>query len=172
MFAYGGRICPFSGDIKNIKDDLAVVKPTYFMSVPRLYNRFYDALKDKFSKTEGWKKSLLDKALETKISNVKQDGSYSHMLYDKIVFKKTRELFGGNCRWMGSGSAPLSPEIHSFMKAVGCAPLMEGYGQTESTGVSFISAALDPDVGHVGGPSVSLVLFSQWLSTSFSTFPK
>lgn len=43
------------------------------------------------------------------------------------------------------------------MKAIGCAPLMEGYGQTQSTGVSFISAALDPDVGHVGGPSVSYV---------------
>ena len=64
------------------------------------------------------------------MSNVKRDGSYSHMLYDKIVFNKTRELFGGNCRWMGSGSAPLSPEVHSFMKAIGCAPLMEGYGQT------------------------------------------
>lgn len=109
MFAFGGRICAFSGDIKNIKDDLAAVKPTYFMSVPRLYNRFYDAVKDKFSKTEGFKKTLLDKALETKLANVKHDGSYSHMIYDKIVFNKTKELFGGNCRWMGSGSAPLSP---------------------------------------------------------------
>jgi long-chain acyl-CoA synthetase len=40
----GGRICPFGGDIKNIKNDIALVKPTFFVSVPRLYNRFYDAV--------------------------------------------------------------------------------------------------------------------------------
>lgn len=54
---------------------------------------------------------------------------------------------------MASGSAPLTPEVHSFMKVIGCAPLMEGYGQTESTGFSFMSNATDPQVGHVGGPS-------------------
>lgn len=71
MFVYGGRICPFAGDIKSIKDDIALVKPTFFMSVPRLYNRFYDAVRDKFSKTEGIKKSLLDAGLESKLQNVK-----------------------------------------------------------------------------------------------------
>jgi long-chain acyl-CoA synthetase len=45
MFVFGGRICPFSGDIKQIKDDLELVKPSFFISVPRLYNRFYDAVK-------------------------------------------------------------------------------------------------------------------------------
>lgn len=54
---------------------------------------------------------------------------------------------------MASGSAPLTPEVHSFMKVIGCAPLIEGYGSTESTGVSFFSAPKDPQVGHVGGPT-------------------
>jgi long-chain acyl-CoA synthetase len=157
MFVYGARICPFSGDIKNVKDDLSLVKPTFFMSVPRLYNRFYDAVRDKFNKTEGWKKGLLDKALESKLHTVRETGQYTHMIYDRLVFNKTKELFGGNCRFMASGSAPLTPEVHSFMKVIGCAPLMEGYGQTESTGFSFMSSASDPQVGHVGGPSVMFV---------------
>lgn len=55
---------------------------------------------------------------------------------------------------MFSGSAPLLPHIHSFMKVIGCCPLMEGYGQTESTGASFATKASDPTVGHVGGPTV------------------
>jgi long-chain acyl-CoA synthetase len=55
---------------------------------------------------------------------------------------------------MASGSAPLLPNIHSFMKVVVACPLMEGYGQTESTGASFGTLARDPMTGHVGGPTV------------------
>lgn len=51
MLVYGGRIIPFGGDVRNLKNDLELVRPTFFMSVPRLYNRFYDAVKDKFNKT-------------------------------------------------------------------------------------------------------------------------
>jgi long-chain acyl-CoA synthetase len=124
MFVFGGRICPFSGDVKNIKNDIELVKPTFFMSVPRLYNRFYDAVKDKFDKTEGLKKSLLDRALNTKLNAVKSTGQYTHMVYDRVVFNKTKQLFGGNCRFMASGSAPLIPEVHAFMKVIACAPLL------------------------------------------------
>jgi len=38
----------FSGDVQKLKDDLAVVKPTVFLSVPRLFSRFHDVLKQKF----------------------------------------------------------------------------------------------------------------------------
>jgi len=31
---------------------------------------------------------------------------------------------------MASGSAPLNPEVHAYMKAIMCCPLVEGYGQT------------------------------------------
>jgi long-chain acyl-CoA synthetase len=40
------------------------------------------------------------------------------------------------------------------MKVIGCAPLLEAYGQTESTGASFVSSSSDKTVGHVGGPTV------------------
>lgn len=40
-----------------------------------------------------------------------------------------------------------------------CAPLIEGYGQTESTGAMTITDANDPVVRHVGGPTVIFVLF-------------
>lgn len=54
---------------------------------------------------------------------------------------------------MISGSAPLLPKVHAFMKVIACAPLIEGYGQTESTGASFVAAGGDPMCGHVGGPT-------------------
>jgi len=45
----GGRIAYFQGDVQKLKDDLAIVKPTVFLSVPRLFSRFYDVLKAKFN---------------------------------------------------------------------------------------------------------------------------
>lgn len=45
---------------------------------------------------------------------------------------------------MISGSAPLLPEVQNFLKICMCAPLVEGYGQTESTGAMFITVADDP----------------------------
>lgn len=43
----GGSIVYYSGDVQKIKDDLALVKPTVFVSVPRLFSRFYDAISKK-----------------------------------------------------------------------------------------------------------------------------
>ena len=56
---------------------------------------------------------------------------------------------------MVSGSAPLLPEVQNFLKVCMCAPLIEGYGQTESTGAMTITDSDDPVVKHVGGPTVS-----------------
>lgn len=55
---------------------------------------------------------------------------------------------------MLTGAAPLSAEVCEFFKiAVGC-PVLEGYGQTESTGASFTTLPVDPFGGHVGGPTI------------------
>jgi long-chain acyl-CoA synthetase len=53
---------------------------------------------------------------------------------------------------MLTGSAPISAEIIDFIKIVACCPVIEGYGQTESTGGSFLTDPSDPFSGHVGGP--------------------
>jgi len=124
--------------------------------VPRLYSRFYDGIKGKIDSAQGIAKALADRALDTKLYNVKMTGSYEHQIYDKIVFNKTKQAFGGNMRLMISGSAPLLPNVHAFMKVVACCPLIEGYGQTESTGASFVSISLDPMCGHVGGPTTNV----------------
>lgn len=58
---------------------------------------------------------------------------------------------------MVSGSAPLLPDVHKFLKVVLSAPLLEAYGQTESTGGAFVTHAFDPEVGQIGGPVVIIV---------------
>lgn len=155
VWGKGGCVVYFSGDVQKLKDDLAVVKPTVFLSVPRLFSRFHDVLKQKFRELpQGFTKSALEYALNSKLENLKKTGSYKHRIYDRIFFAKTKEALGGKCRLMISGSAPLLPEVQHFLKVVLCAPLVEGYGQTESTGAILFSCSEDPAVKQVGGPVV------------------
>lgn len=49
-------------------------------------------------------------------------------LWDKLVFNKTKEAFGGRVRFMVSASAPISAEILDFLKVVVCCPIVEAYG--------------------------------------------
>ena len=144
----------YSGDVQKIKDDLTLVKPTIFVSVPRLFSRFHDVIKGKFDEIEGWAKTGLNYGLNTKMANVTNNGGVTHRVYDKVFFNKTKQALGGNVRLMVSGSAPLLPDVHRFLRVVMGAPLLEGYGQTESTGGVTVTQAYDPDVGQVGGPAV------------------
>lgn len=41
----GGQYGMFGGDVRKIKEDLAILKPTIFVSVPRLFNKFFDVIK-------------------------------------------------------------------------------------------------------------------------------
>ena len=158
MLFVGARIVYYSGDVQKIKDDLALVKPTIFVSVPRLFSRFHDIIKGKFNDVQGWTKTGLEYALNVKMNNVQSNGSYTHRVYDKIFFSKTKEALGGNVRLMVSGSAPLLADVQKFLKVVMCCPLVEGYGQTESTGGVVSTFALDPNCAVIGGPAVLFYL--------------
>jgi long-chain acyl-CoA synthetase len=67
MMHKGAKIVYFSGDVQKLKDDLAIVKPTVFLSVPRLFSRFYDVLQQKFNELTGFTKTALQYALKTKL---------------------------------------------------------------------------------------------------------
>lgn len=90
-------------------------------------------------------------ALETKLANLKTTGQVTHGCFDKIIFKKTKAMLGGNVRLMLTGSAPISSDVIDFMKIVFCCDLLEGYGMTETSAGSCITNIGDPKSGHVGG---------------------
>jgi long-chain acyl-CoA synthetase len=149
----GGRIGYYQGDISKIKDDLATLRPTYFASVPRLLNRFYDLMQAGINDLQGFKKTMADWAIGSKMNSLDTSGDNTSMLWDGLVFKKFRDILGGRVRMIITGSAPISKETMKFLKIAFSCKIYEAYGQTETTGASFATNPDDPEIGHVGGPT-------------------
>lgn len=61
-------------------------------------------------------------------------------------------------RYLISGAAPIAPEVLDFLKVVYCAPIIEGYGQTESCAASFLTFMNDNHSGHVGSCTTAIQL--------------
>ena len=152
FFYLGARIGYFRGDTLKIVDDCQELRPTIFVSVPRLYNRIYDKVIAGAEAAGGLKKKLFYMALNSKLQRVKKDGTVTHSLWDRLVFAKPRAILGGNVRLMLTGAAPISPQVHDALKCIFCVPIAEGFGMTESCGATCLSQIGDPITGHVGGP--------------------
>lgn len=152
VMSVGGRYGMFGGDVFKLRDDLAILKPNIFVSVPRLFNKFFDKIKAKLEAATGIKGCLASKGVASKLATENKNGAYTHWFYDKIIFSKTKAFLGGNVKFMLTGSAPISPEVMKYMKIVMCCPFVMGYGQTEGLAGSFLPALDDPTVGHVGAP--------------------
>jgi long-chain acyl-CoA synthetase len=75
--------------------DVGELKPNFFPSVPRLYNKIYSALNAKFAEATGCKAWLVQKGLAAKRANQLRDGRYTHGCYDKLIFKKAKAMLGG-----------------------------------------------------------------------------
>ena len=148
----GARIGFFSGDIMNIKDDLHRLKPSVFISVPRLYNRFYQIIKQKFQDKTGISKKLLESSLNRKKVKYERSGSIENGMLQSLVFKNVRNALGGKVRLMISGSAPLSGDVLKFLRIVFACPIIEGYGLTETCAASFLTSFSDLTTDHIGGP--------------------
>lgn len=148
----GMKIGYYNGDPLKLLDDLKALGPTAFPSVPRLFNRIYDKIQAGIKEKSAMQQSLVNRAVNTKLHYLKNGAHYSHSLWDNLVFNKFKALIGGNVRVMVTGSAPINPDVLSFLKICFCSPIHEGYGQTESSAASCITSAFDPEAGHVGGP--------------------
>ena len=142
----------FGGDVLKLTEDVAILRPTLFPSVPRLYNRIYGKIKDKFKAATGVKGKLVNAAVAKKMSNLKAGNGVTHCLWDKLVFNKVKAMLGGRIRLMITGSAPIAGEVLDFLKICFCSEICEGYGMTETSAATVITKYGDPVTGHVGGP--------------------
>mmetsp|Transcript_33475 Transcript_33475/g.51401 ORF Transcript_33475/g.51401 Transcript_33475/m.51401 type:complete len:295 (+) Transcript_33475:726-1610(+) len=148
----------YSGDPLKLLDDMKVLRPTLFPSVPRLFNRIYDKITQGIKEKNPIEQALFNRAVRRKLHYLQNNGTYHHSIWDPLIFNKIRDIIGGRVRLMLTGSAPISGDVINFLKVCFCAPIHEGYGQTESAAASCLSSSLDPEAGHVGGPLSCLMV--------------
>ncbi|XP_041672361.1 long-chain-fatty-acid--CoA ligase 5 [Cheilinus undulatus] len=150
VYSVGARVGFFQGDIRLLPDDMKTLQPTIFPVVPRLLNRVYDRVQSG-AKTP-FKKWLLNFAVDRKYAEVKDGIIRKNSIWDKLIFNKVQESFGGRVRFMVTGAAPISPAVLNFLRAsLGC-QIFEAYGQTECTAGCTFTMPGDATSGHVGVP--------------------
>lgn len=156
LISCGCKIGFFRGNTLELIDDIKALEPSIFCAVPRLLNRIYDKIMTGARSKTGMTKSIFMNALTTKLDNLHKNGNRDHWLYDRLVFTSLKKALGfTNLRIMLSGGAPLAGHVMEFFRIMlgnNCS-CHEGYGQTETSGATSITAAEDiQTVGHVGAP--------------------
>lgn len=153
----GGAIGYFHGNIAELMDDIKTLRPTTFISVPRLYNRIFNAINEATVEQSGIKGALSRHALSSKMANMKTTGSNRHALYDSIWSNKVKAAIGfDRCRAMVSGSAPISPDVIQTLRCVFSNNFIEGYGMTETYAVALGQLTGDNTAGNCGPPSMAV----------------
>jgi long-chain acyl-CoA synthetase len=150
---------------KTLMEDLPQIQPTILVAVPTVFNRVYDGLQKMMAAKGGATKVIFDRALanaRTRSELAAQNKTtrwveFQNSIYDKIVFSKVREGFGGRLRYSFSGGAAISVEVAEFISALGMT-VYEGYGLTETSPVATANRAGARKVGTVGQaiPGVSI----------------
>ncbi|XP_060179278.1 long chain acyl-CoA synthetase 6, peroxisomal-like isoform X3 [Lycium barbarum] len=149
---FGGASGFYQGDNLKLVDDMAVLRPTVFCSVPRLYNRIYSGIMN-VVKTSG---SLRERIFNAAYNAKKQaifNGKNSFSIWDRLVFNKIKARLGGRVRYMVSGASPLSPDVMDFLRVCFGCQVVEGYGMTETSCVISNMDQNDILSGHVGSPN-------------------
>ncbi|KAF9956067.1 Long chain acyl-CoA synthetase 7 peroxisomal [Mortierella alpina] len=153
MISGAARIGYYQGDTLKLLDDVAVLHPTIFASVPRLFNRIYDKVLAGVKAKGGIAAFLFNRAYNAKKANLRK-GVLEHPLWDRLVFGAIRARLGGKVKHIVSGSAPISPDVMDFLRICFSADVYEGYGQTEQAAGLSMSYRGDLTPGQVGPPQL------------------
>ncbi len=155
-----GATLAFFTAIPNIVPDLMELKPSYFPSVPRMFEKIYTMATSVAEKAGPEEQEKFRRAIEIgkevrqlQLEGGEPEGELAEKfeLADREMFSNVRNLFGGNIDTAVSGGAPIAPEILEFFWACGIL-VLEGYGMTETSTVATMNREDDFKFGSVGKP--------------------
>jgi long-chain acyl-CoA synthetase len=151
FISFGGSI-GVAGGPASIANDLIEVRPTYLITVPRVFNRIYDGVWASLRDHGGLKLKLFEAAVAA--ARRKRETGRSGLkfrLLDKLVFQKVRDRFGGRLCGALSGSAKMNVEIAQFFFDIGI-PVYDCYGLTETSPAVSMNCPSAHKLGSVGRP--------------------
>lgn len=136
-------------------------RPTMMAGVPKVWEGIKAAGTAKLGKASPIAKALVELAFD--IKRLSQPYGKSTPLFDLLVFKKFKAVVGGRLKVGISGGGPISPEVQEWVRSALCAPLVQGYGLTESCGGLTIQTFDDYRLNVVGSvlPCCEVLLHSE-----------
>ncbi len=146
------------GRVDKIIDNLAVVKPTFMGAAPRIFEKAYARISTMTESEGGAKLKIFTQAFKVgkQVKALQHEGKsvplglkLQNALFDRLVFSKVRDRFGGRVRFFISGAAALNRDIAQWFEAAGVL-ILEGYGLTETSAGAFVNHPEDYKIGTVG----------------------
>ncbi|MBL8018489.1 MAG: long-chain fatty acid--CoA ligase [Leptospirales bacterium] len=164
MIALARGCCTFYSSVRTLRDDLAIVKPTFMASAPRLWESIYQGVRTNVDKAPNVRRKLFSVAtgvaglvlsakrrirgtqledqsgIMVRLPGIIWSAIFLILIYplflllDRIVLAKIRSATGGNLRGSCSGGGALPYHVDLFFNAIGI-PVLEGYGMTETSPV-------------------------------------
>ena len=155
-----GYIVNFGEDPDSFLQDLRDVQPTFFLGVPRVWEKMMAGVQIRGADASWSKRKMLGfwLAQGAALERRRVNGTYGphHRLWYGLgwllVFRSLRRQLGmARVREALSGAAPIAPQVLEFLRSIGI-PVREGYGMTENTAVATVTPADDIRIGTVGKP--------------------
>lgn len=159
LLSYAGTLTlGLSSSMKTIVKDFEGFGPTLLLAVPRVFEKVYNAASQRAGSGVAGKLFARGAKVAREWSHVQQSGmrpslrlSLAHAVYEKLVYKKIRTIFGPNAQCAITGGAPMDAELSHFFNGIGMR-LLEGYGMTETCGPVCVSLPEDNRIGTIGKP--------------------
>jgi long-chain acyl-CoA synthetase len=153
-----GYAAAIDGRVEKIIENLGVVQPTFMGAAPRIFEKAHGRIVTMQQAEGGVKEKIFNKAFDVglRVDQLRREGkpvpallTVQHGLFDRLVFTKIRDRFGGRVRFFISGAAALNRDIAEWFHAAGIV-ILEGYGLTETSAGSFVNRPDDYRFGSVG----------------------
>ncbi|MFO7529580.1 MAG: AMP-binding protein [Marinobacter sp.] len=154
---YVGSTVSFGESLRTVQEDLREIAPSFFLGVPRIWEKLHSAIYIKIQETGRLRQALFRWAMRVcepmATKNRVQWTLKEKLVYGLsywLIFRALQNYIGlRRCHIALTGAAPISTGILSFFRTIGI-PLVEVYGQTESTGVATAQPLGDIRLGTVG----------------------
>ena len=154
MFASGATV-GYAESSDTLQEDFGLVRPSTATSVPRVYEKIYDAIREQASES-GLKERIFHWATDVGQEYHETAGpgvvlSAKQWLANRLVFSQVKEGLGGNVDFLISGGGSLSADLCALYHGMGL-PIYEGYGLTETAPVLTANPPEEPRIGTIGPP--------------------
>lgn len=154
-----GATVVFARSVALLAEDMKIIRPTLLISVPRIYERIYGAIRARLEENAAYARALFHLAVEVgwaRFEHAQGRGPWKPAfllwpLLDRLVARKFRTRLGGRLRSAISGGAALAPEISRLFIALGVT-IVQGYGLTEASPVVSGNRLTDNQPDTVGQP--------------------